>query len=57
MKTQFVRPIRSGRIRCEGRFLKHGRRISFMETRLTGSDGKLAAMATATWQMLEPPAA
>jgi uncharacterized protein (TIGR00369 family) len=51
MKTQFMRPVGAGRIRCEGRFLKRGRRLSFMEARLTGSDGKLAAMATATWQM------
>ena len=54
MKIQYLRPIRAERIKCEGRFLKRGRRISFMETRITGADGKLAAIATGTWQMLEP---
>ena len=54
MKIQYLRPIGAGRIVCEGRFLKRGRRISFMETRITGPDGKLAAIATGTWQMLEP---
>ena len=57
MKTQYLRPIQAGRVRCEGRFAKRGRSISFMETRLTDSEGKLAATATATWQMLERPAA
>jgi uncharacterized protein (TIGR00369 family) len=51
MKTQYLRPIGVGRVRCAGRFLKRGRRVSFMETRLTGADGKLAAIATATWHM------
>jgi len=54
MKIQYLRPIRAERIKCEGRFLKRGRRISFMDTRITGADGKLAAIATGTWQMLEP---
>jgi len=54
MKIQYLRPIRAERIGCEGRFLKRGRRISFMETRIAGADGKLAAIATGTWQMLEP---
>lgn len=53
MKTQYLRPISTGRVRCEGRFLKRGRRISFMETRIEGPDGRLAAIATATWQMLD----
>jgi uncharacterized protein (TIGR00369 family) len=57
MKTQFLRAVGVGRIRCEGRFLRRGRRVNFMESRLTGPDGKLAAIATSTWQMLEPPAA
>lgn len=55
MKIQYLRPIGTGRIRCEGRFLKRGRRISFMESRVTAADGKLAAIATGTWQMLAPP--
>lgn len=51
MKVQYMRPVRSGTVTCEGRFLKRGRSLSYMESRLTGPDGKLAALATATWKM------
>lgn len=51
MKIQFMRPVMSGLVTCEGRFLRRGRSLSFMESRLSGEDGKLAALATATWKM------
>ncbi|MEQ9041959.1 MAG: PaaI family thioesterase [Silicimonas sp.] len=51
MKIQFMRPVTEGAVTCEGRFVKRGRSLSFMESRLTGADGKLAALATATWKM------
>jgi acyl-coenzyme A thioesterase PaaI-like protein len=38
-------------VTCEGSFIKKGRSLSFMESRLSGSDCKLAAIATATWKM------
>ncbi len=52
MKTQFMRAALKGTAIVEGRFIKKGRTISFMESRLWGSDGKLAAVTTATWKML-----
>lgn len=51
MKTQFLRPVISGTVTVEGRFLQRGRGISFMESRLLGPDGVLAAITTATWKM------
>lgn len=51
MKIQFMRPVRLGPATCEGRFIKRGRSISFMESRIFDVDGKLAAHATATWKM------
>ena len=51
MRIQFMRPAMPGRVRCTGRFLKRGRAISAMESRMTNEAGKLLAMATATWQM------
>jgi uncharacterized protein (TIGR00369 family) len=51
MKIQYMRPVKDGIVTCEGRFTKRGRSIAFMESRLTGEDGKLAALATATWKM------
>ncbi|MGJ3264368.1 MAG: PaaI family thioesterase [Salinarimonas sp.] len=53
MKIQYMRPVASGTVTCEGRFTKRGRALSFMESRLYGEDGKLAALATATWKMAE----
>ena len=51
MKIQYLRPIREGKVTCEGRFIKKGRTLSFMESRLSDQDGQLAAVATATWKM------
>ena len=51
MKTQYLRPATAGRVRCEGRFLRRGRTIACLESRMSGDDGKLLAMATSTWQL------
>ena len=32
MKIQYLRPIREGKVTCEGRFIKKGRTLSFMES-------------------------
>ncbi len=53
MKTQYLRPATSGRVRCEGRFLRRGRTVNYLEARMTGADGKLLAVATSTWQLLQ----
>ncbi len=61
MKTQYLRSAGVGRVRCEGRFLKKGRSIVSLESRMTNAEGKLAAVATSTWQLLadetNPPSA
>ncbi len=51
MKVQFLRPVMAGTVTVEGSFTKRGRSLSFMESKLYGEDGKLAAHATATWKM------
>ncbi len=51
MKTQYMRPAVAGRVRCEARFLRRGRTVSFLESRMTDAEGKIVAAATATWQM------
>ena len=53
LKIQYLRPVREGKVTCEGRFIKKGRTLSFMESRLSDQAGKLAAVATATWKMPE----
>lgn len=56
MKTQYLRPARAGRVRAEGRFLKKGKSINYLETRLADAGGNLLAVANSTWQLLPPPA-
>jgi len=53
MRTQFLRPVGVGPARAEGRFLKWGRSISFLEARLWNAKEELAAIATSTWQRIE----
>ncbi len=52
MRTQFLRPARTGTIRAEGRFLKKGRSINFLESRLYDAEGRDMAAASSTWQLL-----
>ena len=51
MKTQFMRPVTGGEVTVEGRFLRRGRSLSFMESRLMDAEGRLCALSTATWAM------
>lgn len=51
MKVQFMRPVTQGTVTVEGRFIRRGRSMSFMESRLMDAEGNLAALATATWKM------
>lgn len=49
MTIQYLRPVKSGEVRCEARLNKRGRTINCLEARMFDADGKLAAMATSTW--------
>ena len=53
MKNQYLRPLIKGPARCEGRFIRQGRSISFLESRIWDGDDKLSAHATSTWKMGE----
>jgi uncharacterized protein (TIGR00369 family) len=53
MKTQYLRPAKSGFVLCEAQFLKKGRRIVYVESRMTNEEGKLLAIANATWSRVE----
>lgn len=56
MKNQYLRPLTKGPARCEGRYIRQGRGISFLESRVWDGDGKLTAHATSTWKMGETAA-
>ncbi len=52
MRTQFLRPARSGIVQASASFLKKGRSINFLESRMVDGEGKDMAVATSTWQLL-----
>jgi uncharacterized protein (TIGR00369 family) len=51
MKTQFLRPV-TGDCHCVASFLKKGRRLAFVESRLYDEQDRLAAVASSTWMLL-----
>jgi uncharacterized protein (TIGR00369 family) len=51
MKQQFLRPVARGEFRAVGRFLKRGRSINYLESRMTQNGADVAA-ATSTWMLL-----
>lgn len=54
MKVQYFAAIPAGPVRVEGRFLRPGRSIAFLQSQAFRADGELAAMATATWRPVRP---
>lgn len=52
MKLQYLAPLREPEARCEGRFLRKGKSICFLESRLWNHEGELAAVASSTWRVL-----
>lgn len=56
MSMRFLRPLLSGEAVCEARFLRRGRSVSFLESRLWDEEERLVAVATGTWKMPKPPA-
>lgn len=52
-KTNYIRPVQSGLIRCEAKVIHRGRRTAVLEAEVT-ADGKLVAKASGTfaiWQV------
>lgn len=54
MKVQYLAPLRPPRATCEGRFLRKGRSVAFLEARIWDAEGTLAAVATSTWRVGKP---
>ena len=51
MKVQYLAPLRPPRATCEGRFLRQGKSLSFLEARIWDAEGTRAAVATSTWAL------
>ena len=54
IKVQYVKVAKAGRLTATGRFLRHGRGISYLRSELTDEKGDLIAFATSTWKSLKP---
>lgn len=52
MKTQYLKAVKSGKVRCEARFLKKGKTLVYIESKMMDENGVLIAVATATWYRL-----
>ena len=53
MKVQYLSVAKAGRLTATGRFLKRGRRISYLRAELADAQGGLVAFATSTWMLLK----
>ena len=53
MKTQYVKAITEGKLRCKGEFIHKGRGISYLKSTMTDADENVIAFATATWKLLK----
>ncbi|MFT4015077.1 MAG: PaaI family thioesterase [Paracoccus sp. (in: a-proteobacteria)] len=53
MKVQYLRALTEGTVRAEAQFLRKGRGLAFVESRLYDDQDRLAAVASSTWKMPE----
>ena len=53
MKTQYVKAVRQGKLRCRGEFTRKGRNISFLKSTLLNEQDEIIAFATATWMQIK----
>lgn len=51
-KIQFIAPVREGTVRAVGSFMRKGRSIQYMESRLLDGTSALLAHATSTWKLV-----
>ena len=52
MTTQSIKPARGGIVQARATFLRRGRSINYLESRMTDADGALMAVASSTWRLL-----
>jgi uncharacterized protein (TIGR00369 family) len=54
MKTNFLRPFKSGRLLATGRIINRGRTLGLTEAEVRDEEGRLIAHATSTCMALRP---
>jgi len=55
LKINFIRPVVRGSVRAEGKVIKAGKTVIFLESTVHNSDGKVAARATSSVLAFELP--
>ena len=55
LKINFIRPVVRGNVRAEGRVVKAGRTVIFLESTILNAEGKVAAVATSSVLAFELP--
>ena len=53
MNTQFIKPARAGTVQARATFLRRGRSINYLESRMTDAEGSLMAVSSSTWRLLD----
>ena len=53
MNTQYIKPARDGIVQARATFLRRGRSINYLESRMTDAEGALMAVASSTWRLLQ----
>jgi len=48
LKINFIRPVISGNVKAEGRVIKAGKTVIFLESTVLNAEGKVAARATSS---------
>jgi uncharacterized protein (TIGR00369 family) len=52
LKINFLRPVRIGKLRAEGRVIQRGRTVGYVECEITDENGKLIAKSNSTCLVL-----
>jgi acyl-CoA thioesterase len=54
IKISYLAGVRGGVLTCETEMIKRGRRVAFLESRVTDDAGKLVATATGSFAVFRP---
>ncbi|MCE2486407.1 MAG: PaaI family thioesterase [Desulfurellaceae bacterium] len=52
LKISFLKPVAKGLLRGEGKVLRKGRRVAFVEARITNAKDDLVSLVTSTWTVV-----
>lgn len=56
LKISFLKPAAKGLVRGEGKVLRKGKRVAFVEATITNAQGDMVAKVSSTWTIATAPA-